>query len=122
MNVVDSCGWIEYLTDGTLADKYWKYIKNPAKIATPTIVLYEVYKIIKRERAEEDALVAVSFINKTEVVLLTESIALLAADMSLKYAIPMADAIVYATAIEQDCTVITHDDHFRRLDRVVFIS
>jgi predicted nucleic acid-binding protein len=84
-------------------------------------VLYEVYKKIKRERTEEDALLAVSFINKTSVVQLSESIALLAADLSLKYSLPMADAIVYATALEKNCDVVTSDVHFKGLERVVFI-
>ncbi|MBI3600476.1 MAG: PIN domain-containing protein, partial [Nitrospinae bacterium] len=56
------------------------------------------------------------------VVSLNESIALLAADISLKYALPMADAIVYATALENNCTVVTGDAHFKGLDRVIFVK
>ena len=48
--VVDSSGWIEFFTNGKLAAKYTGHLKNPEKILTPTIVLYEVYKNIKRER------------------------------------------------------------------------
>ena len=98
MLLVDSSGWIEFFTDGPLADEYAKYLKDFTKIVTPTIVLYEVYKKIKKERTEEDALFAVSLINRTSVIPLSESIALLAADLSLKHSLPMADAIVYATA------------------------
>jgi hypothetical protein len=42
--IVDSSGWIEFFIDGPLADTYAKYLKEPSKILTPTIVLYEVYK------------------------------------------------------------------------------
>lgn len=122
MFLVDSSGWIEYFTDGSLAAQYFKYLKDPAKIITPSIVIYEVYKKIKKERTEEDALLAASLINKTIVVSLTESIALLSADISLKYSLPMADAIVYATAMENNCTVVTGDSHFKGLDRVIFIK
>ncbi|MEK7267455.1 MAG: PIN domain-containing protein [Nitrospirota bacterium] len=48
--------------------------------------------------------------------------ALLAADLSLKYSLPMADAIVYATAIEEKSKVITSDAHFKGLDDAVIIS
>jgi len=120
MLLVDSSGWIEFFTAGTLAGEYSKYVKDPAKIITPTIVLYEVYKKIKRERSEEDALLAVSLINKTSIVPLSESIALLAADVSLRHSLPMADAVVYATALEEDCDIVTSDAHFNGLDRVVF--
>lgn len=122
MFLVDSSGWIEFFTDGPLAKEYSKYLKDISKVVTPTIVLYEVYKKIKRERAEEDALSAVSMINKTSVIPLSESIALLAADLSLKYSLPMADAIVYATAMEENCKVITSDAHFKGLDDAVIIT
>lgn len=121
MFLIDSSGWIEFFTDGPLSAQYSKYFKESAKIITPSIVLYEVYKKIKMERTEEDALLAVSLLNKTLVVPLNDSIALLAADVSLKYSLPMADAIVYATALENNCTVITGDAHFKGLDKVVLV-
>ncbi|MEW6410725.1 MAG: type II toxin-antitoxin system VapC family toxin [Nitrospirota bacterium] len=121
MILVDSSEWIEYFTDVPFALEYSKYLKDLRKIVTPTIVLYEVYKKIKRERTEEDALLAVSLINKTTIVTLSESIALLAADLSLKHSLPMADAIVYATALEKNCKVVTSDTHFKGLDRVVLV-
>ena len=122
MFVVDSSGWIEFFTDGPLAKEYSRHLKDPARIVTPTIVLYEVYKKIKRERTEEEALTAVSLMNRTLVVDLTESIALYAADMSIRFSLPMTDAMVYATALEHRCRLVTSDAHFKKLDRVVFIS
>lgn len=121
MFLVDSSGWIEFLTDGPHAGEYAKYLKDPSKIKTPTIILYEVYKKIKRERTEEEALLSVSLINRTLVIPLSESIAFFAADLSLQYSLPMADAIVYATAMEEECKVVTSDAHFQGLDKVVFI-
>jgi predicted nucleic acid-binding protein len=32
-----------------------------------------------------------------------------------------ADAIVYATALEEECKVVTSDSHFKGLDKVVFV-
>src|SRR3972149_1517297 len=119
MLLVDSSGWIEFFTDGSLSAEY---SKDLTKIITPTIILYEVYKKIKKERTEEEALFAAALINRTSVIPLTESIALLAADLSLKHSLPMADAIVYATALEKNCKVVTSDMHFKGLDRVVLVS
>ena len=51
--LMDSSGWIEFFTNGAHAGEYAKYLKDPARIVTPTIVLYETYKKIKRERTEE---------------------------------------------------------------------
>jgi predicted nucleic acid-binding protein len=122
MFLVDSSGWIEFFTNGPLAKEYTRYLKDPVRIVTPTIVLYEVYKKIKRERTEEEALTAVSLMNRTSVVDLTESIALFAADLSIKHSLPMADAIVYATALEHNCRLVTSDAYFKKLDKVVFLS
>ena len=122
MIIIDSSGWIEYFTDGLLSAEYEKYLKDFTKIVTPTIILYEVYKKVRKERTEEDALLAVSLISRTSIIPLRESTSLLAADLSLKHSLPMADAIVYATALEENCKVITSDIHFKGLDNVTFIK
>ncbi len=122
MIIIDSSGWIEYFTDGPLSAEYAKYLKDFTKIVTPTIILYEVYKKVRKERTEEDALLAVSLISRTSIIPLRESTSLLAADLSLKHSLPMADAIVYATALEENCEVITSDIHFKGLDNVTFIK
>jgi predicted nucleic acid-binding protein len=48
--LLDSSGWIEFFTGGPLAERYASYLTARHQIITPTIVLYEVYKKIKREQ------------------------------------------------------------------------
>jgi predicted nucleic acid-binding protein len=120
--VLDSSGWIEFLTDGPLADRYAAYFTPKYELITPTIVLYEVYKKIKRERGEETALLTAGRLNATQIVHLTESIAFLAADVSLQHGLAMADAIVYATAKDQDAEVVTGDADLKDLSGVVYIK
>ncbi|MBX3334881.1 MAG: type II toxin-antitoxin system VapC family toxin [Nitrospira sp.] len=120
--VLDSSGWIEFFTDGPLADRYAVYLTHPYQLITPTIVLYEVYKKIKRERGEETALLTAGRLNATQVVHLTESIAFLAADVSLQHGLAMADAIVYATAQDQEAEVVTGDADLKDLPRVVYVN
>ena len=119
--LVDSSGWIEYFSSGPLAERYGSYLTRPAQLITPTVVVYEVYKKIKRERGEELALRATARLTATEVIPLTESIALLAADVSLQYGLAMADAIVYATARDQDAQVLTSDADLKDLPGVVYL-
>jgi len=121
MILLDSSGWIEFFSQGPRALKYAGYLKDLSKIVTPTVVVYEVYKKIKKERTEEEALLAVSLMKRTSLIPLEESIALLAADLSLKYALPMADAMVYATAVEKNADLITSDAHFKGLAKVILI-
>jgi len=119
--LLDSSGWIEYLIDGPLADRYASYLTSPYSIITPTIVLYEVYKKIKRDRGEEMALTLMAQLQATEVVPLTESIAYLAADVSLRQGLAMADAIVYATAQDHQVDVVTGDADLKDLPGVVYV-
>jgi len=121
MNLIDSCGWIEFLTDGGNSGEYAKYLADSENIITPTIVIFEVYKKVLKEYGEETALMVVAQMNGTNVIDLTVSISLFAAEISLKYKLPLADAIVYATAKIAGCKVITSDKHFVNLDSVVFI-
>lgn len=119
--LVDSSGWIEFFTDGPLADRYASYLTPSTQLVTPTIVLYEVYKKIKRERGEETAILFAGRLNATQVVPLTESIAFLAADLSLRHGLAMADAIVYATAQDQGAEVVTSDADLKDLPGVVYV-
>jgi len=120
--LVDSFGWIEYLAGGQLAERYEEYLGNLAEVITPTIVLYEVYRKLRRERKEEETLLVVAQIMKTRMVPLTEEIALSAAEISLKHTLPMADAIVYATAMREACLVVTSDPHFKGLEDVIYLE
>jgi predicted nucleic acid-binding protein len=120
--LLDSNGWIEFFTGGPLADRYAAYFARRFQLITPTIVLYEVYKKIKRERDEETALLFAARLSATQVVQLTESIAFLAADVSLRHGLAMADAMVYATAQDQEAEVVTGDADLKDLPRVVYIK
>lgn len=119
--LVDSSGWIEFFSGGPLADRYTSYLKDPTQLITPTIVLYEVYKKIKRELGEEKALLAAGQLSATQIISLTDSLALLAADISLKYGLAMADAIVYATAQDHKAQLITSDADLKDLPSVKYI-
>ena len=89
---------------------------------TPTVALYEVYKWIKRERSEDEALGAVATMHKTVVADLTEEIALTAADLSLAHGLGMADAMMLAFARENHADLVTTDSGFQGLPGVTVFS
>lgn len=123
--LIDSFGWIEYFGDGRLADKYAGYIEgaNRKQYHTPSIVVYEVYKKIKREVSEEKALEAYAYITAyTSVVPLTEKVAVEAAEVSLKEKLSMADSIVKASAELCNAKIITSDPHFRGGENVEIVE
>jgi predicted nucleic acid-binding protein len=99
-----------------------RLLAEPEEIVTPTIAIYEVYKVLKRDASEENALLAVAQMLRTNVVPLSETLALEAADASLENSLAMADAIVYATARARRAGLVTTDADLEGLPGVVFLS
>ena len=122
MTLIDSSGWIEFFSEGPLASRFEKHLGSPSEIVVPTIVLYEVYKKYKRETGEQGALTAVFRMQECRVVPFTEELSLLAADLSLQHGLAMADAIIYATAVQENATLVTSDKRLKDLPQVVYYS
>ena len=117
MIVVDSCGWLAFLQDEPSADFFAGPLDDP-DLVVPTIVAYEVYKVLRRAGADRLADLAVGQMQARRLAPLTDRLAVEAADFSLRHGLAMADAIVYATAQAAGATLFTSDDHFRGLPGV----
>lgn len=122
MNVVDSSGWLEYFGNGRNADFFAPIVQDLSNLVVPTISLYEVFKRILLERTESEALQAVAVMHQGKVVDLTETIALTAAKLSLQHKLPMADALILATAKSFNATLWTQDNDFEGLPNVKYIA
>ena len=122
MRLIDSSGWLEVFRGGPHADRVARLLADPSEILTPTIAVYEVYKVLKRDASEEDALQAVAWMLRTNVVPLSETLALEAADTSLEHSLAMADAIVYATARSRGAELVTTDADLEGFPGVLFLS
>jgi predicted nucleic acid-binding protein len=121
MTIVDSCGWLEWFIDGELADTYREYLADPDNLLVPAIILYEVYKVLKREAGEEKALLAAGYMKRSPVIPLDEGLALAAADIALQAGLAMADAITLATARAYDCKIISSDADLKDQPNVKYI-
>jgi predicted nucleic acid-binding protein len=121
VNLVDSSGWLEYFADGPKADVFAPVLKDIDNVLVPTICMYEVFKVVLRERGEEDALQAVALMKQGEVVDLTSELAMVAARLSAELKIPMADSIIVATARLYEATIWTLDADFKKIDGAKFI-
>jgi len=122
VNLVDSSGWLEYFMNGNLAEKYAGYLHKNVEVLTPTIVLYEVFKVLKNQLGEESALEAAAQMGETNIAPLTDSIAYHAANLSLEYKLAMADSIIYSTAELHRARLITSDKDFKNLPKVLYLS
>lgn len=120
---IDSFGWIERFTKGPKAPQYKQLIEStkPKEIITSVVVLYEVYKKIKKARGEEEALLAVASLSQTTIVPIDQSISLEAADYSLEHNLHFSDALVYATARHWKAKLYTSDDDLKALKDVCLL-
>jgi predicted nucleic acid-binding protein len=118
VNVVDSCGWLEYFSDGPNADLFAEAIEATEDLAVPTLSLYEVFKRVLQQRGDGAALQAVALMQQGRVLDLTTSVALAAARISLDEGIPMADSVMLATARGNDATLWTQDADFAHIAEV----
>jgi predicted nucleic acid-binding protein len=85
------------------------------------VEVYEVYKVVRRDLSEERAVEAVSALKRAKIVPVDESLALEAADISLRLGLAMADSLVYATAQRHRATLVTGDADFAGLPDTVVI-
>ncbi len=117
-NIVDSSGWLEYFTDSDRASLFATAIEDEENLIVPVITLYEVFKKVLRERGEDDALHAASLMQSGRLIDMDGSLALEAA----RYPLPLADSLIYATAMRHEATLWTQDEHFKNLPMVRYFA
>ena len=118
MNLVDSCGWLEYFADGPNADFYALALEDPESLLVPTICLLEVFTRVLQQRGEDAALQAATAMHQGLLVPLDAPLSLKAARISNDLKLPLADSVLLATAQTYQGVVWTQDEHFRNLEGV----
>ena len=122
MNIVDSCGWLEYFADGPNANFFSKPIEDIENLVVPSLCLLEVFKNILRQKNEDSALQAVALMEQGLIIDLDTSLSLSAAKLGLEHKLPLADSVILATAKAHDAIIWTQDADFKSLKNIKYIS
>ena len=122
MNLVDSCGWLEYFADGPNADFFAPALEDKENLLVPSICIFEVFKRILGQRDEKAGLQAAALMQQGKVVELSSPIALTAAKISIRHKIPLADSVILATARTHDALVWTQDINFKGMENVRYVT
>jgi predicted nucleic acid-binding protein len=117
-NVVDSSGWLEYFADTDRAAFFSPAIEDTERLIVPVLCIYEVFKKVLRERGEDSAMQVASMMQIGTVVDLDCTLAMEAA----RYPLPLADSIIYSTAVRTRAVLWTQDEHFKDLPNVRFLG
>ncbi|HAL31290.1 MAG TPA: VapC toxin family PIN domain ribonuclease [Coriobacteriia bacterium] len=118
MNVVDSCGWLEYLASGPNADFFSPALTDVESLIVPAVSIYEVFKRVLQQRDEGDAFQVVALMQQGRIVDFDATLAIEAATLSVDLGLPMADAIMLSTARAHGATLWTQDSHFEGVEGV----
>jgi toxin FitB len=121
--IVDSSGWVEYMGSGPKADSFARYLNFPEYLLLPSVIVFEVYKKVSREQGRNlaDNFLSQAFAFGDRLIALDLELSVLAARTSLDTHLPMADAIIYATAQYYNAQLVTSDSHFADLPGVVIL-
>ncbi len=122
MNLVDASAWLEYFADGPNTKHFAPLVKNPDQLVVPSITLYEVCKVVLRESDENNALQACAAMQKGNVVTLDAKLAIAASKLSLLHRLPIADAVILATAREHGAILWAQDAHFKEIAGVRYFA
>jgi predicted nucleic acid-binding protein len=131
--VVDTYAWIELLIGSEKGKKVKELIENAEEVYTPSKVLAETARKFLREGIDEKTITSwLEIITAASVITQIDSpTALEAAKCNLelvqkakisKQNTPsLFDAIVQATAIINQCKILTGDEHFKNLPETIWV-
>jgi toxin FitB len=122
MNVVDSSGWIEYLTDSKRADLFAAPIERRDQLLVPTIALFEVHKILSRSLPDDMVERCLNVMRLGRVLDLTDRRAVAASKVARQHRLALTDAAMYSMAQEHSATFWTQDLDYDGLPGVRYFS
>ncbi len=121
IRLVDTSAWIEWLIGSDVGNTVVRDLPERAQWLVPTIVQLELVKWLSREAGEDKTDQVIAFTETCLIADLDTAIALSAADLCSRRKLATADAIVYATAMAYGADLLTCDQHFKDMDRVLYV-
>jgi predicted nucleic acid-binding protein len=109
LNVVDSCGWLEYFANGRNAGFFAPVLEDTESLLVPSLCTFEVCKRVALQRGEAAARQAAEFMAQGTPLPLNADTALVAALYSAEHQLPMADSLILTAAREHQATLWTQD-------------
>jgi toxin FitB len=120
LNLVDSCGWLEYVAGGANAAFFEAALLDTPRLLVPAICLYEVGKRMLVTQGDSAAREVLEMMQRGRVVQLNGENLFAAAQTSVAHGLAMADAIIWQTAHALGATLYTQDAGLQAMPGVSF--
>lgn len=121
-DILDSSAWIECLNDGPNTKHFRKALNTLSNLLVPSITLTEVRKVVRQQRSLSKADTVTRAMLSGRVIPIDEEVAIMAADLFAEHKLPLADSLIYATALIHRATLWTQDAHFKGLPQVKYFQ
>ena len=120
MNIVDASGWIEFFLAGANGPTFKPVIENTRELLVPSVNMYEVHRVLSRKLPVELRDMCLEVMRRAPVIELNDERAIAASELSLKHGLAMADAAMYAIALEHKAVLWTQDADYQGLKGVKY--
>ncbi|MBI2452413.1 PIN domain-containing protein [Candidatus Pacearchaeota archaeon] len=119
-NLLDSSVWLAYI----IKNKNIELMESDEIFLLSSLSLFEIKKKFLKDKIKSDEIAkAIELIKqKSLIIYISNEIAERAAEISVENNLGMADSLIYATALDQNATLITLDNDFRGLDNINFLD
>ena len=119
---IDSSAWLSYFY--ATSEEIKSVIESNNILFTSSITIYEIKKKLTRDKIENIRLQRlIDFIKKRSLIInLDLEIAEKAVEISIKNSLHTTDALIYSSALINNSILITLDNDFRNLDKVIIIK
>lgn len=122
MRVVDTSAWIEWLIGSPVGEQVVGALPSNDQWIVPTIVQFELARWRTRVGSAKASAEVIAFTNELIVRSLDTPLAVMAAQCGAQYGLAMADAIIYATALDAGADLLTCDAHFKDLPGIIYLA
>lgn len=122
MNIVDSCGWLEYIANGQNADFFQGALTDEAQLLLPPLVVFEVIRRLRALKMDHAVEPTVSVMSRLQRADLDVAQLAQATHAAHSYGLAMADAIIWQTAQTHQATLYTQDADLQGLPGVAYQS
>ena len=120
MNIVDASCWIEFFLAGANGPKFKPVIENTSELLVSSVNMYEVHRVLSRKLPVELRDMCLEVMRRAPVIELNDERAIAASELSLKHGLAMADAAMYAIALEHKAVLWTQDADYQGLKGVKY--
>ena len=120
MNMVDASGLIEFFLAGPNGPKFKPVIEKTDELLVTSINLYEVHRVLSRKLPADLRDTCLNLMRRAPIIDFTDALAIAAAELSLKHQLALADAAMYAMALEHQATLWTQDADYQGLAGVQY--